>query len=230
MANKSLLLVDDDESLTQLLDEYLTPQGYDVTIAHDGKSGLALATSRHFDLILLDVMLPQMDGFEVLKRLRVSHLTPVLMLTARGDDFDRVFGLELGADDYLPKPFNHRELSARIKAIVRRMDYVPSVSQQQELSIGKVVLRPAVQQVLCDDQPVEFTATEFAILHLMMINQGQIVSKDDISEKVLGRKLMAFDRSIDMHLSNIRKKLARCDEQERIKTIRGTGYLFSGQV
>lgn len=227
MNTKSLLLIDDDQALTELLCEYLSPQGYDITVAHDGEQGLQLATgTQHFDLILLDVMLPKMDGFEVLKQLRISHLTPVLMLTAKGDDFDRIFGLELGADDYLPKPFNHRELSARIKAIVRRMDMLPASGQQQQLQIGDVVLKPSVQNVSCAEQHIEFTATEFMILHLLMVNCGHIVSKSDISEKVLGRKLAAFDRSIDMHVSNIRRKLARHSDEEKIRTVRGTGYMF----
>lgn len=226
MTAKSLLLIDDDQALTDLLVEYLAPQGYDILIAHDGESGLAMATSsQHFDLILLDVMLPKMDGFEVLKRLRVSHLTPVLMLTAKGDDFDKVFGLEMGADDYLAKPFNHRELSARIKAIVRRMELLPSTAQQQELVLGEMTLYPAIHQVHCAGQALELTATEFAILHLLMINAGNIVSKQDISSKVLGRKLAAFDRSIDMHVSNIRKKIAEHLNAEMIKTVRGTGYM-----
>lgn len=227
MQSKSLLIIDDDQELTDLLVEYLTPQGYDIDVKHDGESGLQQATSsHHYDLILLDVMLPILDGFEVLKRLRTSHLTPVLMLTAKGDDFDRIFGLELGADDYLPKPFNHRELSARIKAIVRRMDYLPATSSQQTLHIDDLVLNPSTQHVECAGTAIEMTATEFLILHLLMINQGQIVSKQDISEKVMGRKLVAFDRSIDMHLSNIRRKLMSCSDKEKIKTIRGTGYLF----
>ncbi len=227
MQSKSLLIIDDDQELTDLLVEYLTPQGYEIDVKHDGESGLQQATSsHHYDLILLDVMLPKLDGFEVLKRLRTSHLTPVLMLTAKGDDFDRIFGLELGADDYLPKPFNHRELSARIKAIVRRMDYLPATSSQQTLHIDDLILNPSTQHVECAGTAIEMTATEFLILHLLMINQGQIVSKQDICEKVLGRKLVAFDRSIDMHLSNIRRKLMSCSDKEKIKTIRGTGYLF----
>lgn len=227
MQPKSLLIIDDDTSLTELLSEYLSPQGYDITLCHDGESGLEVATSnRHFDLILLDVMLPKLDGFEVLKRLRISHLTPVLMLTAKGDDFDRIFGLELGADDYLAKPFNHRELSARIKAIVRRMDYLPSVGSQQKLQIDDLTLCPSTQTVECKSQQLPFTATEFLILQLLMINKGAIVSKQDISEKVMGRKLVAFDRSIDMHVSNIRGKLMKASDSEKIKTVRGTGYLF----
>lgn len=227
MQTKTLLIIDDDSELTALLCEFLAPQGYQIDLAHDGEEGLYKATSQtHYDLILLDVMLPKLDGFEVLKRLRQSHLTPVLMLTAKGDDFDKVFGLELGADDYLPKPFNHRELSARIKAIVRRMDYLPASSSHQQIQINDLVITPSTQSVRCANVKIEMTATEFLILHLLMINSGHIVSKQDISEKVMGRKLMAFDRSIDMHLSNIRRKLTEHSPQEKIKTVRGTGYLF----
>lgn len=227
MSAKNILLIDDDLELTNLLKEYLTPQGYEIDVAHDGEAGLSLATSsKHYDLILLDVMLPKLDGFEVLKKLRTSHLTPVLMLTAKGDDYDKIFGLEMGADDYLAKPFNHRELSARIKALVRRMALLPSGSVQQNLKLGNVSLTPSAQQVFCAENLVELTGTEYSILHLLMINPGCLVSKQDISEKVLGRKLAAFDRSIDMHVSNLRKKLAVFSPEEKIKTLRGAGYLY----
>ena len=227
MSAKNILLIDDDLELTELLKEYLTPQGYELDIVHDGETGLSLATSsKHYDLILLDVMLPKLDGFEVLKKLRTCHLTPVLMLTAKGDDFDKILGLEMGADDYLAKPFNHRELSARIKALVRRMALLPSGTVQQNLKVGDVELSPSAQQVYCADNLVELTGTEYSILHLLMINQGHLVSKQDISEKVLGRKLAAFDRSIDMHVSNLRKKLAVFSLEEKIKTHRGAGYLY----
>jgi two-component system response regulator CpxR len=231
MTNKRLLLIDDDLELTQLLDEYLCPLGYELHMAHDGQAGLQMATATEsYDLILLDVMLPKLDGFEVLKRLRISHATPVLMLTARGDDFDKILGLELGADDYLAKPFNHRELAARIKALVRRMEMFQSNSVQQELTIGEVQLSPATQSVRCAGQIIELTATEFAILHLLMVNHGRLVSKHEISEKILGRKLAAFDRSIDMHVSNLRKKLGKGSVTEKIKTQRGVGYLFLAQA
>lgn len=227
MSTKTLLLIDDDLELTELLREYLSPQGYEIDVAHDGETGLSFATSnKHYDLILLDVMLPKLDGFEVLKKLRISHLTPVLMLTAKGDDYDKIFGLEMGADDYLAKPFNHRELSARIKALVRRMALLPSGSVQQNLKLGNVELSPSAQKVLCAGNLVELTGTEYSILHLLMINQGTLVSKQDISEKVLGRKLAAFDRSIDMHVSNLRKKLAVFSPEDKIKTHRGAGYLY----
>lgn len=231
MANKEILLIDDDIELSELLIQYLSPQGYQIDVAHDGETGLNMARSnKKYDLILLDVMLPKLDGFEVLKKLRISHLTPVLMLTAKGDDFDKIFGLEMGADDYLPKPFNHRELSARIKAIVRRMDILPSSSVQQVLRIDDVILSPATQQVTCANQSLELTGTEFSILHLLMVNHGNLVSKNDLSQKVLGRKLAAFDRSIDMHVSNIRRKLAVYTQQEKIKTHRGAGYVYVVQI
>jgi two-component system response regulator CpxR len=162
MSAKHILLIDDDLELTDLLQEYLIPQGYEFDVAHDGEAGMSLATSgKHYDLILLDVMLPKLDGFEVLKKLRTSHLTPVLMLTAKGDDHDKILGLEMGADDYLAKPFNHRELSARIKALVRRMALLPSGTVQQNLKVGSVKLSPSAQQVLCAGNPVELTGTEY---------------------------------------------------------------------
>lgn len=230
MTNKTLLIIDDDVELSNLLVEYLSPQGYDIDTAYDGEKGLQKAVSgSHFDLILLDVMLPKLDGFEVLKKLRLSHLTPVLMLTAKGDDFDRIFGLELGADDYLAKPFNHRELSARIKAIVRRMEYVPNHSTQQPIQIGDVKVAPVSRSVTCQDSEVEMTSTEFSILHLLMMNCSNLVSKQDISTKVLGRNLQTFDRSIDMHVSNIRKKLNSVLSKDRIKTVRGSGYIYLGE-
>lgn len=231
MTKKELLLIDDDIELSELLIQYLSPQGYQIDVAHDGEVGLAMAQeSKKYDLILLDVMLPKLDGFEVLKKLRVSHLTPVLMLTAKGDDFDKIFGLETGADDYLPKPFNHRELSARIKAIVRRMEFVPNSSIQKVLTIGDLALSPSTQQVKCANNILELTGTEFSILHLLMLNQGNLVSKNDLSQKVLGRKLAAFDRSIDMHVSNIRRKLAVYNGEEKIKTHRGAGYVYVKKI
>ena len=227
MTNKKLLLIDDDVALTELLTEYLSPQGYDIHACHDGLSGLEFAISHgDIDFILLDVMMPAMDGFEVLKSLRQSHLTPVIMLTARGDDYDRVLGLELGADDYLPKPLNHRELSARVKAMIRRTEHALQSSAQQSLSIGGVVLNPAKQEVHVNDQLLELTGTEFMLLRLLMMNVGDLVTKEKISEQVLGRRLAAFDRSIDMHVSNIRKKLAERNIAEPIKTVRGSGYIF----
>ncbi|WP_299083752.1 response regulator transcription factor [uncultured Paraglaciecola sp.] len=231
MSAKKILLIDDDVALTELLVEYLTPQGYELEVAFDGESGVALATSnKHYDLILLDVMLPKLDGFEVLKKLRLSHLTPVLMLTAKGDDYDKILGLELGADDYLPKPFNHRELSARIKALVRRMALLSSNRMHQNLTLGNVEIIPAAQDVFCAGKLVDLTSTEYSILYLLMVNQGSLVSKQDISKKVLGKNLSAFDRNIDMHISNLRKKLAVFSSDEKIKTHRGAGYRYLVQA
>lgn len=231
MQDKRLLIIDDDQELTDLLREYLAPQGYAIDIASDGELGLQHATGdTHYDLILLDVMLPKLDGFEVLKKLRTLRLTPVLMLTAKGEDFDKILGLELGADDYLPKPFNHRELSARIKALIRRMTHLPMHAIQQPLQVADVVVTPLNRSVTCQEKPIDLTSTEYAILQLLMSSHGSLVSKQEISKKVLGRVLEQYDRSIDMHVSNIRKKLNQVIEAERIKTIRGAGYIFLGQT
>lgn len=225
--NQSILIIDDDRELTDMLKTYLEGSGYQVRVANDGASGLTAATSAaSADLILLDVMMPQMDGFEVLKKLRVSHLTPVLMLTARGDDYDRILGLELGADDYLPKPFNHRELLARIKAIFRRLELSSQTRTQQDLTVNQIELSTSRQTSVSHGVSLTLTNTEFAILHLLMVNAGQLVTKDDISQKVLGKKLQAYDRSIDMHVSNLRKKIGETTTDEKIKTIRGSGYLL----
>jgi two-component system response regulator CpxR len=227
MTFKNILVIDDDEQLTSLLSEYFTSQNYDVSVCHDGASGLKSATMRtDIDVILLDVMMPEMDGFEVLKQLRQTHMTPVIMLTAKGDDYDRVLGLELGADDYLPKPFNHRELSARIKALLRRSEFVASHSSEQPLEIGPIKLNSADQSVTANGKPVELTSTEFMLLKLLMLSVGDLVTKASISEQVLGRRLAAFDRSIDMHVSNIRKKFAEFEVEDVIKTVRGSGYIM----
>lgn len=226
MSSYNLLLIDDDYELTDLLTEYLSSQGFDISVAHDGEHGLHMANDKQYDLILLDVMLPKMDGFEVLKQLRLNNKTPVLMLTARGDDFDRIFGLELGADDYLPKPFNHRELVARVKAITRRIEHIASVKHQNDLTLNGVQLNLSNRQVSCNGEEVPLTGTEFQMLHLLMNKPGEIVSKETISQEVLGRKLAPFDRSIDMHLSNIRKKLTKHADDDKLKTVRGAGYIF----
>jgi two-component system response regulator CpxR len=226
MGNYRLLLIDDDKALSDLLTEYLETYQFDITPALDGQVGLEIATREHFDLILLDVMLPKLDGFEVLKRLRLTHKTPVMMLTARGDDFDRILGLELGADDYLPKPFNHRELLARINATLRRVTFQSEVAQSPVIELSGVKLNVNNRQIICEGQWLETIGTEFEILKLLMTQGGEIVSKEQLSEQVLGRRLTTYDRSIDMHVSNIRKKLERISPDEKIKTVRGAGYLF----
>lgn len=227
MTNKQILLIDDDVELTQLLSDYLSSEGFTVRCCHDGISGLSKAHDSSIDLILLDVMMPKLNGFEVLKALGGAHTVPILMLTAKGDDADRILGLELGADDYLAKPFHHRELLARINAIFRRIDIVNSKqTTHQHQVINHVELDHGKREVNCHGNMVELTGTEFEMLTCLMEQHGQIVSKEVLSEQVLGRKLSAFDRSIDMHVSNIRRKLKEAGEQEKIKTIRGSGYLF----
>jgi two-component system response regulator CpxR len=227
MKNHKLLLIDDDTVLAELLSDYLATEGFELISCHDGISGLAKAYDDKISLILLDVMMPGLTGFEVLKALGGNHKTPILMLTAKGDNASRILGLELGADDYLPKPFQHRELLARINAILRRIDIVKnSKAQNTALQVNGVKLNHAIRQVSCHNQLIELTGTEYQIIEHLMSKPGGIVSKSEISERVLKRKLSAFDRSIDMHVSNIRRKLLPFSPSDKLKTIRGAGYIF----
>ena len=221
-------MIDDDTGLCELLSEYLSSQGFEIQSVHDGEQGLKLAQANDYALILLDVMLPTLDGFEVLKQLRQTKLTPVIMLTAKGEDFDRIFGLELGADDYIPKPFNHRELLALVKAITRRIEHINSlnINTTNKLLVNGVTINLAAREASIDENTLTLTGTEYEILALLCKNASQVVSKEQISEEVLGRRLASFDRSIDMHVSNIRKKIAEHIKTERIKTMRGSGYVF----
>ncbi|MDL5386506.1 response regulator [Aeromonas hydrophila] len=228
-----ILLVDDDLELTQLLTEILTLESFQVTVAEDGEEGLQRLAEQHFNLVLLDVMMPKLNGFAMLARLRKTHDTPVLMLTARGDSQDRVNGLEAGADDYLAKPFDDRELLARVRAILRRTQGTQPQrgGSSEEVRFMDLVLQPGLQQASCHGELLELTATEFGLLECLLRNPGQIVSKSQLSELVLGKKLEPFDRAIDMHLSNLRKKLPeRTDGQPRFKTVRGRGYLWLEQA
>lgn len=226
----AILMIDDDTGLCELVAEYLALDGFSFDAAHDGKAGLTLAQQTAYDLILLDVMLPVMDGLAVLKALREGHYCPVLMLTARGDDVDRIVGLELGADDYLAKPFNPRELVARIKAIIRRVELTrtPQDNSHNILKQNGLVLNSHNRQLSCNGQPVSLTATEFQLLEMLMRRAGELVSKDELSREVLGKRLQMYDRSLDMHISNIRKKIAPFASDEKIQTLRGSGYLFVG--
>ncbi|KGJ98149.1 response regulator transcription factor [Thalassotalea sp. ND16A] len=226
MTSKHLLLIDDDQELAELLNEFLASEGYQVSCCFDGISGLQQAKTQLYDLILLDVMMPGLSGFELLKALGGKHHTPILMLTAKGDDTDRVLGLELGADDYLAKPYNPSELLARIKAILRRVDIIENKDKKPALEYNQVLLKNATREVFCHQQSVALTGTEFEMLHLLMENLDAIVSKEQLSEQVLNRPLSAYDRSIDMHISNIRRKLQQHSALEKIKTIRGVGYVF----
>src|SRR5580658_7832462 len=216
----STLIIDDDSELCALLEEFLHREGMTVTCEHDGARGLERALAGNFDLIVLDLMLPGLDGFQILKRLRVDSRVPVLMLTARGEEADRIVGLELGADDYLPKPFNPRELLARMRAILRR---VP-VHNRGRIEVNGVVLDPGTREVTCDDRPVEITTLEFDILETLVRSAGSVVSRDALMESMYNRKATPFDRSIDMHVSHLRRKLET--ERTLIKTVRGIGYQF----
>ncbi|MGD8173575.1 response regulator [Vibrio sp. TRT 21S02] len=226
MAN--ILLIDDDIELTSLLKEVLTFEGFNVSEANDGEAGLA-AVNHETDLILLDVMMPKLNGMETLKRLRDKWATPVLMLTAKGEEIDRVIGLELGADDYLPKPFSDRELLARIRAILRRTQSTTTKTAKQtdHVSYLDIVIYPGKQEAYCNQLLLDLTTTEFSLLSHFVQNPGQTLTKEALSQDVLGKRLAAFDRAIDMHVSNLRKKLPeRDDGKPRIKTLRGRGYLL----
>ncbi|QIL85630.1 response regulator [Vibrio sp. HDW18] len=221
-----ILLIDDDSELTSLLTEVLQYEGFSVSEANDGEAGLA-AVSHETDLILLDVMMPKLNGMETLKRLRENWATPVLMLTAKGEEIDRVIGLELGADDYLPKPFSDRELLARIRAILRRTQPALTAKSTDVIECQDIQVYPGKQEAYCQGQLLDLTTTEFALLAHFVQAPGATLTKEMLSIEVLGKRLAAFDRAIDMHVSNLRKKLPeRPDGKARIKTLRGRGYLM----
>jgi len=229
-----ILIIDDDIELCQLLSDYLESEGFETTAVHTGGAGAELVGSGDYDLVILDVMLPELSGFDVLRRLRTVSMVPVLMLTARGDDVDRIVGLELGADDYLPKPFNPRELVARIRAIQRRSltpveegGAVATPVRPEILHCGDLTLDTGQHLVVCGGKAVEVTGVEFSLLYQLLKNAGRVVSRDELAAAVLGRKLEMFDRSIDVHISSLRKKLGRrAGGRERILTVRGVGYQY----
>jgi DNA-binding response OmpR family regulator len=224
-----ILIIDDDEELCELVSEYLGVEGFEVDCVNDGESGLNAALSGEHDMAILDVMLPKMNGFDVLRNLRESSKLPVIMLTARGDDMERIVGLEIGADDYLPKPFNPRELAARLRAILRRSSATTNGSEAAEkIDVDGIQVSPASRTATLDGAELNLTSVEFALLHELLKEAGRVVKKDDLSESVLERKLSPYDRSLDMHISNLRKKLGpRPDGSERIKTIRSVGYIYT---
>ena len=225
-----ILVIDDDVELCSLVGEYLEPEGFQVESAPDGPRGLEQALNGGHLLVVLDVMLPGLNGFEVLRRLRDKSKIPVLLLTARGEDVDRIVGLEIGADDYLPKPFNPRELVARIRAILRRTHTERSGSGQpaEILRVGDVELDPGTRTVLRKGKAVELTSVEFNLLHVLLREAGRVVPRERLVDIVLSRKFSPFDRSIDMHVSKIRRKLGDSDSGvDHIKTVRGVGYIFT---
>lgn len=227
-----VLIIDDDFELCSLVSEYLAPEGFRVESVHDGETGLERALNGNYLLVVLDVMLPGMSGFDVLRRLRATSRIPVLLLTARGEDIDRIVGLEIGADDYLPKPFNPRELVARIRAVLRRTSADPkgvgTPRPPEILRIGDIELDPATRTVKHGGQPVDLTSVEFNLLEVLLREAGRVVTREELVSAVLSRKFSPFDRSIDMHVSKVRKKLGDLNgESEHIKTVRGVGYIFA---
>lgn len=226
-----VLLVDDDVELCSMLAEYLAPEGFEVSTVHDGEQGVRETITGAYDAVVLDVMMPRLNGIEVLRQIRQSSRVPVIMLTAKGDDVDRIIGLELGADDYLPKPCNPRELVARLRAVLRRtLDYAEKGEQEAVLQAGEMRLHPGSRIAECGDKTLELTSTEFNVLEALLRGAGHVVSKAELSEQALGRPLDRYDRSIDMHVSSLRRKLGTLEDgRSPIQTVRGAGYqLISG--
>lgn len=219
-----ILIIDDDPELCELVAEYLQPKCFAVDAVHEGSAGLRRALSGEYALIVLDVMLPRLNGFEVLKRVRAQSRTPALMLTARGEDVDRIMGLELGADDYLAKPFNPRELLARIRAILSRVK--PGPTPRERFIVGDVELDTGARLVRRAGKPVELTSVEFSVLEVLLRAAGRVVTREELVRIVLERELNPYDRAIDVHVLRLRKKLGPQDGAQRIQTIRNSGYIY----
>lgn len=220
-----LLIIDDDTELGRMLADFLGREGWACSLANSGETGLQQIRTDRPDAVVLDVMLPGKSGFDVLREIRADGQLPVIMLTARGEDTDRIVGLELGADDYLPKPFNPRELAARLRAVLRRSQSAPS----QPLHQAGLMLDAQARKVSLDGHPLVLTAAEFAVLEKLMAQPGEVIAKDDLALHALGRKLLPFDRSIDTHVSRLRAKLGPLpDGTPRIQSVRGRGYLLIG--
>jgi DNA-binding response OmpR family regulator len=222
----NVLLIDDDQELLELLRDYLEQDGFRVQVANDGVTGLALALQGEAEIVILDVMMPGMSGIQTLAAIRAESVLPVLMLTARGDDVDRIVGLELGADDYVAKPCTPRELAARIRAILKRSGALAApVPAGQVLQVGDLVIWPAQRLAEQAGQPLALTSTEYNLFEVLMRNAGHVVSKAELSQQALGRPLARFDRSIDVHMSSIRNKLGKQpDGSSLIQTVIRQGY------
>jgi two-component system OmpR family response regulator len=218
-----LLLIDDDVELCHLVAEFLTGEGFEVETVHEGRRGLEIALEGRHQAIILDVMLPGLGGFEVLRRIRERKRTPILMLTARGEHVDRIVGLELGADDYVPKPFDPRELAARIRAVLRRMEPTPA---SERIVVGAIAVDPASRQAWCGGRLVELTPVEFDLLLALARSAGRVLSRDELSRAALGRPYLPLDRSVDTHVSNLRRKLG-ASEALHLRTVRSAGYILS---
>jgi len=221
----SLLLVDDDVELCGMMREFFTEEGHRLDCAYNGREGLATALNNAYDLVILDVMLPVIDGFELLQRLRRRKDLPIIMLTARVQQQDRIRGLDSGADDYLPKPFDPDELLARIRAVLRRSESLTR-DEAQEIVIGNIRLNPTSREAWLNDDPVELTATEFDLLEMLMRSPGRVVSRDEITAALFEREATPYDRFLDVHISHLRKKLE--GGRSLIRTVRGVGYVFTG--
>ena len=225
-----ILIIDDDEELCDLIAEYLSVEGFTTEAVHDGENGLQKALSGEYEMAILDVMLPKKNGFDVLRDLRKTSKLPILMLTAKGDDMERIVGLEIGADDYLPKPFNPRELVARLRAVLRRVNDVDENKQvsPEVFAVEDIEVSLTGRSAKINGEDLNLTAVEFDLLVALLEQAGKVVKKEDLSQRVLDRRLSPFDRSLDMHVSNLRKKMGlRKDESERIKTIRSVGYIYT---
>ena len=224
---RKILIIDDDTELCELLQEYLTAEELASEAVNDGVSGLNKIKNENYDLAILDIMLPEKNGLDVLKEVRTFSKIPVIMLTAKGDEVDRVVGLELGADDYIPKPFSPRELVARIRAVFRRLDMMANKSKDNyKVELNGVILDSSTKTVSKDGQNLSLTEVEFSLLEQLIRSAGNVVERQDLALKVLGRKLTYDDRSLDVHMSNLRKKLGNNQGNDLIKTIRGLGYLY----
>jgi two-component system response regulator CpxR len=228
---KKILIIDDDTGLCELLCSYLSTEGFEVDTAHDGAAGAELAAAGDYGMVVLDVMLPSLNGFDVLRKIRQASQVPVLMLTARGDEIDRIVGLELGADDYLSKPFNPRELVARLRAIQRRFLVpgapAPLESRPGVLEVGDVMMDLGTRSIKCGGVGVELTSLEFSVCEVLLRQAGTVVSREDLTRQALGREFGSFDRSIDVHVSSLRKKLGpSAGGSDRIKSVRGIGYQY----
>jgi DNA-binding response OmpR family regulator len=232
MGMQTILLIDDDMELCSLLKEYLVDEGFELEICHEGPGGAEKALSQVYDLIILDVMLPGCNGFEVLKKIRKQSNVPVLMLTARGDEVDRIVGLEIGADDYLGKPFNPRELVARIRAIFRRTrpedGDADAPTEPAVCRVDDIELELHTRRVFKQGRTIDLTAVEFSLLKVLLQSAGTVVSREELIREVLGRSYSPYDRSIDVHVSKLRRKLGeKVGQAERIQAIRGEGYLYA---
>jgi len=220
-----VLLVEDDDELRQLLARYLTNHGFTVREAANGRDGLALAMGQDCDVVVLDIMLPDISGLEVLRELRASTHIPVALLTARGDETDRIVGFEVGADDYIPKPCNPRELVARLQALLRRIAWDRKADVSATRVYGDLRIEPDQRRIFQQDTALDLTATEYEVLNVLLAHAGSVVRKTDLMQWALGRRLEAFDRTLDMHISNLRRKLGN-DDPPRIETVRGLGYSY----